>query len=493
MNIIQAIKSSEHFRPMLQDGKDKIKSWENWTIALRCLYGLPIKPKYEELVKQCTGRSIESMPEEGFDEALFLVGRRGGKSRIASIIGSFEATFTGKEDLMGLGEKGMVSVISPSLKQSRVIDSYLRAVFDLPEFEDDIVRDTRSVLELENKVSIECLVGDFRRVRGYTMLAALVDELAFMGLTEESKVKSDTELIRAVRPALATTKGKLISITTPYAKKGYTYRTYKDNWGNPDGKVLIWMAPTRTMNRNIPQGIVDDALKEDLQAAKSEWLAEFREDIIQWLDRSVIESAVIRGRKELIPFRNLQFFGFVDVSGGRRDSSALCIGHKKDKVVVDYLVNYKPPHNPYSVVGLMAAKLKRFRIGCVVGDNYSASWVENAFRAEGIRYERCKLPKSQLYLSLLPIIGSNAIELLDDETLISQLAGLERRTRSGGKDTVDHSQGGHDDSANTVAGLAHICSKPKRLIGGLGGNEVRVGSLSNDEPMIENLRILSGV
>jgi hypothetical protein len=43
------------------------------------------------LVRLCIGRDYDVLPPGGFDQALFLTGRRRGKSRTASIIGGFEA------------------------------------------------------------------------------------------------------------------------------------------------------------------------------------------------------------------------------------------------------------------------------------------------------------------------------------------------------------------------------------------------------------------
>jgi hypothetical protein len=40
--------------------------------------------------------------------------------------------------------------------------------------------------------------------------------------------------------------------------------------------------------------------------------------------------------------------------------------------------------------------------------------------------------------------------------LISQLHGLERRTARGGRDSIDHAPGAHDDVANAVAGALVI-------------------------------------
>ena len=48
--------------------------------------------------------------------------------------------------------------------------------------------------------------------------------------------------------------------------------------------------------------------------------------------------------------------------------------------------------------------------------------------------------------------------MLDIRRLISQLHGLERRTARGGKDSIDHGPGAHDDIANAVAGAIVLAS-----------------------------------
>jgi hypothetical protein len=56
----------------------------------------------------------------------------------------------------------------------------------------------------------------------------------------------------------------------------------------------------------------------------------------------------------------------------------------------------------------------------------------------------------------LPLINSRAVDLLDSDRLGGQLLGLERRTSRGGRDSVDHRVGGHDDLCNAAAGaLVH--------------------------------------
>ena len=49
--------------------------------------------------------------------------------------------------------------------------------------------------------------------------------------------------------------------------------------------------------------------------------------------------------------------------------------------------------------------------------------------------------------------------MLDDARLLTQLVGLERRTARGGRDSIDHTPGAHDDLANAVAGLAAVAKR----------------------------------
>ena len=78
----------------------------------------------------------------------------------------------------------------------------------------------------------------------------------------------------------------------------------------------------------------------------------------------------------------------------------------------------------------------------------------------GSRYQPSEEAKSDLYRDLLPAINSRKLDLLDDARLLAQLVSLERRTARGGRDSIDHAPGAHDDLANAVAGLCS-CTRPK--------------------------------
>jgi hypothetical protein len=81
------------------------------------------------------------------------------------------------------------------------------------------------------------------------------------------------------------------------------------------------------------------------------------------------------------------------------------------------------------------------------------------FSRHGIKYEQSAKPKSEIYQDVLPLINSGRVDLLDDKRLVSQIAALERRTARGGKDSIDHPPGGHDDLCNAALGVVSMLAK----------------------------------
>ena len=86
-------------------------------------------------------------------------------------------------------------------------------------------------------------------------------------------------------------------------------------------------------------------------------------------------------------------------------------------------------------------------------------WVAEAFRKAGINYQASEKSKSDIYVDLLPLLNSGAVALLENDRLALQLTQLERRTSRGGKDSIDHPRGGHDDVANSVGGSLVLAFK----------------------------------
>jgi len=225
-------------------------------------------------------------------------------------------------------------------------------------------------------------------------------------------------------------------------------------------------APTRILNPSIPKSEIDAAMQADPEAARAEWLAEFRDDIADFIDRRAIMACVDADVRERRPTLQHRYTGFVDVSGGRSDSMVLAVSHVEgDTTVLDCIREAKPPFNPEAVTEEFSDLLRSYRLAAVWGDRYAAEWVQTQFRKCGIHYREADKSKSEIYVGVLPALNSGAVSLLDNDRLIDQFCALERRVVRGGRrvDVIDHPPAGHDDVANAAAGALLFASRrPER-------------------------------
>jgi hypothetical protein len=258
-----------------------------------------------------------------------------------------------------------------------------------------VERSGAEFIDLNNCVTVEIQTASFRTTRGYTMVAALCDELAFWR-SDEGSANPDSEIIAALRPAMATVPGSmLLCASSPYARRGALWDAFRKHHGR-DGPVLVWKADTRTMNPTISQELIDEAIEADPASAAAEYGAEFRVDVETYVPREVVEAAVVPGRYELAPISTVRYFAFVDPSGGTSDSMTLAIAHreKDGRAVLDAIRERRPPFSPEDVTSEFAMLLRAFRVGKVVGDRYGGEWPRERFRLHGVTYELAESPRA---------------------------------------------------------------------------------------------------
>ena len=450
------------------------ESWAAWRTLLAGFYGLPLDSTERKTWKLLTGRA--TAPKSAHDELWLVVGRRGGKSLSAALLAVYEAAFKDYTDKLAPGEKATVMVLAADRRQARSVFRYIGGLLDgNPMLSRLIIKRDAESIELSNRTVIEVHTASFRSVRGYTIAAAICDEIAFW--RDEGSANPDTEIINALRPAMATLGGKLICLSSPYARRGALWNAYRLFFGKV-GTVLVAQAPSRTMNPTLPQKVVDRAMTEDLAAANAEYMAEFRSDVESFVTLEAIEACVHAGRRELPPMQDTTYRAFVDPSGGSKDAFTLAIGHREgDTAVIDVIRSRKPPFSPEAVVEEYAKLLKQYHIKRICGDRYAGEWPREAFKRHGITYEPAAAPKSDLYRDLLPLLNSGRVQLLDDDQLIKEFQGLERRTARGGRDSIDHAPNAHDDLANAVAGAVAELGKRRSppMIAPPGGGVVVFG------------------
>jgi hypothetical protein len=451
MTIIDAVHDPHLFRSLFRD----LTSWRPWLVWLKALFALPLQEEERALYQQCTGR--KSAPTTEPVEVFTICGRRAGKSFIASLTAVYLACFRDYTPFLSPGERAVVMVLARDRNQAGVIFRYIAGMLrSSPLLEPMMEKEQADTIDLTNRVTIAVFTSNFKAIRGTTIAAALCDEIAFW---QVDGVNPAGEVLTALRPAMVTIPGaRLLCLSSPYARTGVLYEVHREFYGKDNAPVLVWQAPTAVMNPTIPAAYIARETERDPAAARAEWGAEFREDLETAFPLDLIEACVIAGRQELPPATGIAYQAFVDPSGGRSDSFTLAIGHRKPDgmVVVDLLKEWPAPFSPQEVVQDCCTWLKQYRCYKVEGDRYAGEWPKEQFGKQGVLYEECTEPKSELYLALIPLLTSHHVELPDDAELGKQLMRLERRKTKVGRDVIDHPTGGHDDVANAIAGVCKM-------------------------------------
>lgn len=451
LTILDAVADEKLFAPWFRDAA----TWAAWRAFLAALFALPMTPDQLTVYSECTGRT--EPPTTPATEAWLCIGRRGGKSFILALCAVFLACFHDYRKFLSPGERGSLLVIAVDRRQARVIFRYVRALLlNVPMLAKMIEREAAESFDLRNGVSIEISTASFKSVRGYAIVAALIDEIAF--LPTDDSASPDYELLDALRPGTATIPNAIIlGASSPYAKKGALYDTHRKHYAKNGDPVLVWKAPTRTINPTVPQSVIDAAIERDPSSARAEWMAEFRDDIADLISREAVMACVEPGVRERAPQIGKNYISFTDPSGGSSDSMTTCIGHMEGNlIVVDCVREIVAPFDPESATDEIVKLFRTYGIRKTNGDRYASAWCSQAFEKRKIEYRHSELPKSGLYQNLLPHLNGKTIRLLDIPRAVNQIASLERHTSRGGRDSVDHPPQGHDDIANAIAGLAYV-------------------------------------
>ncbi len=456
VTIEQAMRDGKLFGAGLGD----LATWRTWRTALKAAFGRPLVEDEERDV--FTAIAGARRPPQGRVRELWaIIGRRGGKSRVAALIAAYIALF--EPHHLARGETGMVLVLAASRVQAQVVFQYVVGMLQAsPLLAREIDSITATEIRLRNGVVIATHANGFRTVRGRTLLACVMDEIAFW--RDEASAVPDIETYRAVLPALATTHGMLIGISTPYRRSGLLHTKHRHYYGMDDDQILVVQGSSKQFNPTLDEKLIAAAVADDPQAM-SEWEAEFRADISAFLDDEVIEAAIDHSRPlELPPRPGLHYRAFVDASGGRSDHYTVSIAHSEaERCIVDVVRGRVPPFDPQQVTREFAALAKEYRCFEVTGDNYAAQWVEQAWRDTGLSYRRSEHPRSDIYQNALPLFTRGIFSLPDHGRLLKELRLLERRTSRMGKDVIDHGRNGSDDYANAVCGAAVLATENKHV------------------------------
>jgi hypothetical protein len=214
ITILDAVTDENLFSPWFKDRA----TWQSWMAFLAALFALPMTPEQLDVYKRCTGRA--SAPSEPAKEGWLVCGRRAGKSFILALCAVYIACFRDWRPYLAPGERATIMVIASDRRQARAIFRYIDALLtEVPMLKALIEHQAKETFDLRGGVTIEVHTASFRSTRGYTIAAALCDELAFW--PTEDAAQPDDEVIAALRPGMATVREPLLlCASSPYARRG---------------------------------------------------------------------------------------------------------------------------------------------------------------------------------------------------------------------------------------------------------------------------------
>ena len=440
--------------PKLFGGWFAGESWDNWRAILRAMFAERMTKAELAFFKSVAGG--KEPPKNRVREATLIIGRRGGKdSAISGVAAHVSASFQSAGRLRP-GERATVAALAVDKTQAQIVHGYIKAFFEkVPSLRALVQRETLTGFELTNGVDILILSSDFRSLRGRTILLGLLDELAYWP-TSEHAARPDREVLRSLRGGMLTlSESMIISISTAYRRDGALYEAWQKHFGKDSPTALCIQAESRQLNPTLDPAEIAAALSEDPEAARADFLSEWRDAISVYLSRDLIEGAVDRGVTARPHDPRHRYFSFIDASSGQRDSFALGICHAEGRMIVlDCLHEVMAPFDTSAAAMTVAATRKGFDLHSTMSDAYAVGWVTSELAKHGIRLEPSPLSRTELYSETLALFSSGCARLLDNKRLVSQYISLERRLLPGSKERIDHPNRNsrHDDLSNVTAG-----------------------------------------
>ena len=351
-------------------------SWAAWRVALKALFALA--PTTDDLTCYTAHTGRSAWPSTPAREAWLVVGRRGGKSRIAALVAVYLACFRDYTRVLAPGERGHVMVLAADRRQARVVFRYIVGLLDaVPMLAALIERRTAEPCTCRTRSPSKCTPHRSRRCEATRSSPRSWMRSSFWP-TEDS-ANPDVEIVNAIKPAMSTVAGALLlGISSPYARRGALWDAFRQHHGQDGDPVLVWQAATQAMNPTIDARVIADAYAADDHAAAAEYGAEFRRDIETFVSREIIDACVVSGQHELPPRRDVQHRAFCDPSGGSSDSFTLAIAHAEVRhgrriAVLDALRERRPPFSPEQTVAEFAALLRTYGLTEVTGIVMGAS------------------------------------------------------------------------------------------------------------------------
>lgn len=362
----------------------KVKLFPIQRFVLKMFYGLPLERKLKtiqvydkfrehqlydfteyEYLQFLFAQGRCNVNEDGhqFNEMAMVIGRRGTKSTVTSLITAYEyykiLHIPDPFDYYSLMRGGEIKIINiangqkPALNIFNTVKNIVSTVPILDRYKSNITKQEvrfRTQWEIENDPNADgAIVGQSggslsRTMRGSSSIVVVLDELAHF--IDNGGVASSEKVYDALTPSVSSfvnkngkQEGKIISLSSPLNRSGQLWKLYTQ--GMAEGKksgLLILQMPSWEINPNLESDFLKSRFKRDSSVFMVEYGAEFGDSKRSWIkDKDTFKSkCIVPGNFLLKGALGQPYFLGMDV-GQINDGTALTIGHwEHDKLVVDY-------------------------------------------------------------------------------------------------------------------------------------------------------------
>lgn len=416
--------------------------------------GLKLWPKQAEILCQFPRYQV----------LVLALGRRSGKSLLASIWATYDAIFGNYEGCLRPDEPRYIVCVATRHDQANIVYGNIRRFFNLSALAPLVVDGTSEELWLANNVCIKVLPCSSRAVRGLAISTIILDELAYF-VDTESGYQAGKQVYDALYPSLAQfgDRGKMIAISTPWGKRGIFWQLWQRAQKGLPG-MAAFRYSTQEMNPTISKEFLERECLKDPESFASEYEAEFLDAAAAFLPADAVRACVVR--EGTTPYQQGMRYVLGLDPAFSYDSFAFAVCHSEgedsQRVVLDHVERLQPPVSFVEAYELAAYLSQIYGDAQVVTDQHCAAPLVQTLRGKGVRVEVKPFDakrNQQVWGSLGALIRARRLEIYPSP-VVDELLRLEREMTSSGIRVEAGS--GHDDLATALAMAAHEVANEER-------------------------------
>lgn len=417
--------------------------------------GIRLWPRQAEILSQFPNHQ----------EVVLALGRRSGKSLLASIYATYDAVCGDYEGCLRPDEPRHIVCVATRQDQAGIVYRNIRGFFKLVVLAPLVESETSEELWLRNNVCIKVLPCSSRAVRGLAVSTAILDELAHFVDTDDGH-QAGKRVYDSLAPSIAQFggRGKMIAISTPRGRRGIFWHLYQQAQKGVPG-MAAFRYSTEEMNPKISKARLESYRLKDPDVFASEYEAEFLDAAAAFLPADVVRACVVR--PGLTPYQEGMRYVLALDPAYSYDGFAFAVCHSEggspERVVLDRIERLAPPVNFEEACELATRLSKAYGDARIVTDQYAAAPLVQTLKKQ-VRIVEVKpfdaTRRQTVFASLGALVRSGLLELYDGP-VVDELLRLEREMTPSGMRVEAGS--GHDDLATALAVSAHEVVNEPRL------------------------------